>query len=316
MKSGQFGAGIDLIQRNAAVRGACETAAKETVQETTMSTPTVLYLIDTDTSDDDITHTATQAREAGVFLRLMLISTVPIMPFTGTTGLTFTGAATPDHWSELVAEEQAVLNARVELVEALMASTGVSGDITPIFCIATEVRQIVGAFARSADMMCVASNLRDAPDIFGSFVHAALFDAPIGVLLNSAPMGPLDHVFVAWDDGNAAASAAHRALPILKAAGQVTVACFDPQTRERGAEAEPGADLAAWLTRHGCKVTVAAYPSGGQEIGACILGKASELGCDLIVMGAYGHSRMRQAIFGGTTRTLMEQTEQAVFLSH
>ncbi|MEO1344079.1 MAG: universal stress protein [Pseudomonadota bacterium] len=52
------------------------------------------------------------------------------------------------------------------------------------------------------------------------------------------------------------------------------------------------------------------------ELETCILGKASELGCDLIVMGAYGHSRTRQALFGGTTRTLLEQTSQAFFWGH
>jgi nucleotide-binding universal stress UspA family protein len=63
-------------------------------------------------------------------------------------------------------------------------------------------------------------------------------------------------------------------------------------------------------------VSVQQYSSGGLGIGSCILDRSKEFGADLIVMGSYGRSRAREAIFGGTTRTLIEQTDQAVFLAH
>jgi len=70
------------------------------------------------------------------------------------------------------------------------------------------------------------------------------------------------------------------------------------------------------LTHHGCNVVVQQYPSGGQDIADCLLHRAKEVGADLIVMGAYGHSRMRETIFGGTTRAMIEQGDQAVYLAH
>jgi len=86
-------------------------------------------------------------------------------------------------------------------------------------------------------------------------------------------------------------------------------------TENRDGES-PGSDLAEWLSRHGCNVKVAQYPSGGKEIGDCIIGRAKEMGADLVVMGAYGHSRLREDLFGGTTRTLIEPQDLAVLLAH
>jgi nucleotide-binding universal stress UspA family protein len=102
----------------------------------------------------------------------------------------------------------------------------------------------------------------------------------------------------------------------LRQADEVLVATIDPIMSEFRDGEDPGVDVAKWLTHHGCKVDVQQYPSGGHDIGDCILDHSKEYGADLIVMGSYGHSRTRQAVFGGTTRTLIEQTDQAVFLAH
>lgn len=78
----------------------------------------------------------------------------------------------------------------------------------------------------------------------------------------------------------------------------------------------PGSEVARWLSHHGCRVNLQQYPSGGEEIGKCILGRAAGSGADLVVTVAYRPSGMRQAVFGGTTRTLIEQTGTPVFLGH
>lgn len=96
----------------------------------------------------------------------------------------------------------------------------------------------------------------------------------------------------------------------------MVIGIIDPvSTKFRDGE-DPGADVAKWLARHGCNVTVRQFPSGGRDIGDVILERSKECGADLIVMGSYGHSRTREAFFGGTTRTMIEQTEKAVFLAH
>lgn len=89
---------------------------------------------------------------------------------------------------------------------------------------------------------------------------------------------------------------------------------MQPAMPEASHGEDPVADFATWLTHHGCNVVVQQYPSGGLDIPDAILAWAKEACADLIVMGAYGHSRAREALFGGTTRGLIVQTEQPVFL--
>ena len=79
---------------------------------------------------------------------------------------------------------------------------------------------------------------------------------------------------------------------------------------------DPGTDVAAWLSHHGCLVTLSQYPSGGRSVADVIQDRAAEAGSDLIVMGAYGQARMIQTVLGGTTRSMVEQTKLPVFLAH
>jgi nucleotide-binding universal stress UspA family protein len=123
-------------------------------------------------------------------------------------------------------------------------------------------------------------------------------------------------VLVAWDGGREAARAVSDALPFLQKAESVEVAVFDP---ERGAlrhGEQPGADVGLYLARHGVKVQVARQSGAGFDVGSQILSRAADTGADLVVMGAYGHARVRELMLGGVTRTMMEAMTVPVLMSH
>lgn len=103
---------------------------------------------------------------------------------------------------------------------------------------------------------------------------------------------------------------------MLIAADEVVVASFDPVMIPSQDGENPGSDVAKWLSHHGCNVAVQQYPSGGHDIGEATLSRANELGADLIVAGAYGHSKLCENIFGGTSQILIDQTETPIFLAH
>ncbi|MEM1151785.1 MAG: universal stress protein [Pseudomonadota bacterium] len=280
-----------------------------------MQNATILYLVNTETTDDTIREAATRAMEGGAHLRCLIHAAVPIMPFNAM-GAAYGNATVADRWPEEVARAQSALAARAHDIEVIFANVGVPGEVTLMFCVLSDIKAHIAACTRSADLLMIAQNVRETTDVFLECVHAGLFNSPVGLLLNAPVAHPEGHVFLAWDDGDAASNAVHKALPLLLAAREITIGCFDPVAGDGGKPSDPGADIAAWLTRHGCQVTLGHYPSGGVDLGTCILNKAAEVGADLIVMGAYGHSRMRQAIFGGTTRTMLEQSERAVFLGY
>jgi nucleotide-binding universal stress UspA family protein len=80
--------------------------------------------------------------------------------------------------------------------------------------------------------------------------------------------------------------------------------------------AEPGANVAAWLSRHGVKVTVQRDSSADTDAGSAILSRAADHDADLIVMGIYGHSRLREMVLGGASRTLLSSMTVPVLMAH
>lgn len=125
-----------------------------------------------------------------------------------------------------------------------------------------------------------------------------------------------DNVLVAWDGGREASRAIADALPLLERARRVTVIAV---SREGAAHAEGSpaeARLGAWLRRHGVNVDIARHAVGDIAAGEWLLSRAADLGSDLIVMGGYGHTRMRELILGGVTRTMLQAMTVPVLMSH
>jgi nucleotide-binding universal stress UspA family protein len=123
-------------------------------------------------------------------------------------------------------------------------------------------------------------------------------------------------VLIAWNAGREAARAVVDALPLLARASTVHVVSFNPEKGGADHGAVPGADIAQFLVRHGIKVVVHRQNNGGVDVGNQILSRAADLEIDLIVMGAYGHARMREMVLGGVTRTLLETMTVPVLMSH
>jgi nucleotide-binding universal stress UspA family protein len=150
-------------------------------------------------------------------------------------------------------------------------------------------------------------------------VETLLFDTGRPVLLipyAGKPAEAIDRVIVAWNGRRESARAVFDSLPFLKAAKEVEVFIVDPQdTRDQSAP-YAGSEIAAAIARHGVNVSVIIERSSGVPIGSLIENRVSDSGANLVVMGAYGHSRLREIIFGGTTKTLLESMPTLTLMSH
>lgn len=122
-------------------------------------------------------------------------------------------------------------------------------------------------------------------------------------------------VLLCWKDTREAARAVSAALPLLKSADEVIALAIGERKSIRS-HVEAGAELALWLARHGVKVAVRHDAAIGGDIGALILSCAADQGVDLIVMGLYGHSRVRELILGGVSRTLLGGMTVPLFIAH
>ena len=131
-----------------------------------------------------------------------------------------------------------------------------------------------------------------------------------------APTGSAKTVMLCWNASRESARAATEALPFLTSADKVVVLAIDPRTRTGEHGAEPGADAALWLARHGVEVVVQRDSAAGSDVGQVILSRAADHGADLIVMGLYGHSRLREVILGGASRTVLSSMTVPVLMAH
>jgi len=139
---------------------------------------------------------------------------------------------------------------------------------------------------------------------------------PVLVVPHIGAKPPGKVVLLCWNASREAARAAADSLPFLKAAEKVIILAVDPATSSAGHGAEPGADVAAWLSRHGVKVTVQRDVAADSDVGGVILSRAADHDADLIVMGIYGHSRMREMVLGGVSRTLLGSMTVPVIMAH
>ena len=131
--------------------------------------------------------------------------------------------------------------------------------------------------------------------------------------IQKAPL-KLDNVMVCWDGSRQAARAIGDAMPLLVKSQRVEVVIV---TNERGKEDEiEGADMAEHLARHGLKVDVHRIGGGDIDVADALLSHAADSGADFMVMGGYGHSRLREFVLGGVTRSILQSMTIPMLMSH
>ena len=137
--------------------------------------------------------------------------------------------------------------------------------------------------------------------------------SPVLVLPHHCPRLP-ERVMVAWNASPEAARAVRLALPMLVRAKQVELAVFDEESSSVRSP-EDAADMAQFLARHGVAVEICRHHPRG-AVGNALLVRAEDLKIDLLVMGCYGHSRYRETLLGGVSRTVLRRLSLPVLLAH
>ncbi len=172
--------------------------------------------------------------------------------------------------------------------------------------------------ARAADLVIAQQQDPDAP--FGSTadVESLLFECGRPVLF--VPYADecrvkFERVLVAWNGSREACRAAFDALPLIVAARSVEVMTVDAPDNSQQKAAYAGAEIAASLARHGAKVSTYSPPSGGVSGAAIIENRVADTDADLLVMGAYSQSRLKEFFFGGVTRSVLQSMTCAVLMS-
>jgi nucleotide-binding universal stress UspA family protein len=174
---------------------------------------------------------------------------------------------------------------------------------------------LFGRIARRFDLAVVGQDDPDNEQSETPVAEGALFESgrPLIMVPYIHKDGlKLDRVMVCWDGSRPAARAVADAMPLLTRAGQVDVAIVE----QAKSDEMPGADVAEHLARHGLKVTVQRIARGDLDVKDVLLNYAADSAADLVVMGGYGHSRMREFILGGVTRGMLASMTVPTLLAH
>jgi nucleotide-binding universal stress UspA family protein len=250
------------------------------------------------------------ARELGAHLTAVAFAYEPI-PAT-----TLIDDAPGEWFDELREEAEKSANSAVETFNAAVRGSGILAEARALTTTMTGAADLFGRIARRFDLSVIrqAEPGRDNADPL--IIEAALFDSgrPVLVVPYINQGGArFDRIMVCWDGSRGAARAIGDAMPLIERSKSVEVVIVGDRPKSREI---PGADIAQNLARHGAKVEVREIVAPDVDAGNVILSHAADSSADLMVMGGYGHSRFREFVLGGVTRSILSSMTIPTLLSH
>ncbi|GIK48396.1 MAG: universal stress protein [Hyphomonadaceae bacterium] len=223
-------------------------------------------------------------------------------------------------WAELLGRARQEAEAERKKVEKRLAGFAQDVELRSAEALSRDLGRVAAVHARYADV-AVMTRPSDGPgvELREEIIEGVLFHSGRPALI--APpgwkgQGVGKRVVVAWDASREATRALSEAQSILDKAEQITVVTVDAKPKMFGHGDQPGANIAAHLSRRGLPADVRNVDSMGRSASLAILEEATSLNADLVVMGGYAHSRLRELVFGGATRELLRTATVPLLMAH
>lgn len=223
-------------------------------------------------------------------------------------------------WAELLGKARSDADENRRAVEDRLRRGGREVEFRTIEALGRDLGRVAAVHARYSDL-AVLARPQDDPggDMRLDTIEGVLYHAGRPVLV--APpgwQGPGfgEHIVIAWDASREATRALAEARTFLAHCKRATVLTVDAKPKAFGHGEQPGLNIAAHLARRGVDVEVRNADGGGRPIARVLLEETQALGGDLLVMGAYSHSRLREMVFGGATRDVLATADVPVLMAH
>ena len=275
----------------------------------------MVIISNNDTSDKRLDVAIALAEKLEAHLSALLLVPEPFNP-------TVAGVPLP---VQLIEQQRQQIEAEAKATIEHVTQKGNNSNIN------LEIRQETGYYeqwpsllarqARHADLCIIGqANSNDDSDYEADMLIEAAFmqtgRPSLIIPYIGARQLPPERVIVCWDGSREASRALHDSLPLIEGAKETTLLIVDPESLSTSVGALPGADIGAHLARHGINVDIKTIVSGRLSVGETILSEITNEGADLVVMGGYGHSRLREMVLGGATRELLKSMTVPVLMSH
>ncbi|WP_419909880.1 universal stress protein [Hoeflea sp.] len=276
-----------------------------------MAITTLLAIHSTDDQTDDLKPLMAMAEMMGAHLNLVVFGVLDTIP-------TATYPGMPPAY--LVDEHNRVMkNAeqRANTVQALVEDANLSASVM-VECVDRGiVGQTISRHALCADLTVFPHGSVPQQLLLTDAFNGVLFDADRPVLVlgeGDRPVAKPGRALMAWNGEPEAAAAIHQSLMLLEDTKNVHLVSVGEG--DSALQTALQDEMSQFLKRHGMEVSVDRLDGSPSEVGDLLLAHASDKDADIIVMGAYGHSRLREWLLGGTTRDLLARTRKAVFMAH
>ncbi len=277
-----------------------------------MAYKTVLSVMSSRHGHEDLRAAVSFCEAINGHLVLLVIGFGAMPPYSGY------GDASASIWVDERERELAKLGEKVVSIKTELAAAGISHEVEEFFCDFPWAPDLLGQRALYADITLIGGEIASDARLKAFIVDGALFHSPTPALIvpkGSSLAWPPKRVLVAWDSSQEAGRVVHQAIDVLKSAEHVHVTMVDPVAQSGLQGEEPGADIAAYLARHGISVTVDIIASGARSINDLLQQHATDIDAELMVMGCYGHSRMRERIFGGVSHAMLQHAKLPILMS-
>ncbi|QOG23338.1 universal stress protein [Bradyrhizobium sp. SEMIA] len=224
----------------------------------------------------------------------------------------------PNIVAMMVEESKKAAEAAIRRFDEAARSRLLSAEHRLVRTVGAEAPTLFAAIARRFDLSIF---LQSSPDGVASddMIESALFESgrPVIVVPYIDKNGlKLDRVVCCWDGSRAAARAINDALPLLARANQSDLLIIEnDKTKNEDTEIR-GVEMASHLARHDVKVEIEIIPAPDVDVADAILSHVADASGTLIVMGGYGHAKLREIILGGVTRAILKSMTVPVFMSH
>ncbi len=276
-----------------------------------MAFKTILCVMGASYSDADLKTCIELTNEIGGHCSVLVLSIAPTIP------VGFYGDIIPDAFYEERKQDMKKLQDRVDAIELIVKDAGISADVTSDYAETGAMAEVVGRRARYSDVVVFGPTLLKDKYLMPLTMEGVFFNSGRPLLLvpeGSKPTLRPKQIMVASDGSLEAMRAAREAVSLMSAAKEVRVVLVDPKPSTVGEE--PGSDEAAYFSRHGANVCVDRLPSSGATVSDVLSRHAKDHSAELLVMGAYGHWRLLERLFGGVTKSILADPPIPVLMAH
>jgi nucleotide-binding universal stress UspA family protein len=224
----------------------------------------------------------------------------------------------PDILAQMMAESEKAALAAIERFDAAARRSLISAEHRLLKAIGASAPVVLSRLARRYDLSVFMQSEPNGVDN-DDMIEASLFDSgrPLIVVPYIQKEGlKLDHVVCCWDGSRAAARAINDGLPLLAKATTVDLLIVVNEKTNSAQNEIRGAEMAKHLARHDVKVQIVTIPAADIDVANAILSYVADISGTLIVMGGYGHPKLREVILGGVTRNMLKSMTVPVVMSH